>query len=147
MSSPEIVEVGAGKLEVIVIGPELVTTTVVGATPGLALGVRKLDDLTDVEGADNGVTGEVLTKDTRGKWTPMPPTGGGGGPGGPLFFVHAQVNPSTVWLINHGLPFMPAGIEVRDHVGEPHYPVASWPDGSTVRLDFNDSIRGTARLS
>lgn len=135
--------------EVIEIGPELVVTTVVGATPGLSLGVRKLDDLTDVEGAAAGVAGEVLTKDTRGQWVPMPPTGGdgGGGPTGPLSFAYVQVTPSTVWLINHGLPFTPSGIEVRDHVGEPHYPVVSWPDGVTVRLDFITSIRGTARLS
>lgn len=52
-----------------------------------------------------------------------------------------------MWLITHGLPFPPAGVEVVDHVGEHHHPVVSWPAADTVRLDFLDSIRGTARLS
>lgn len=129
-------------------GIELIEITSIGLDPGGNIGIRRLDDLDDVDGADAGFLGQVLTKDTDGQWRPKAPTGGGGGGDpGPLSFLFTQDTPATVWLIDHGLSFNPSGIEVRDHVGQPHYPVASWPSGLSVRLDFDYDVRGTARLS
>jgi len=65
----------------------------------------------------------------------------------PGYYIYEQTEPSTVWLISHPLQFIPAGIEVIDHVGDRHYPIITWPDANTVRLDFNVAVRGTARLS
>lgn len=62
-------------------------------------------------------------------------------------YLWEQTEPSTVWLIEHPLQFIPAGIEVFDHVGTQHHPLVSWPDAGTVRLDFNTPVYGTARLS
>lgn len=77
---------------------------------------------------------------------PGPPGTPGDDPAG-LFYEHTQDTPSTVWLITHGLPFTPAGVEVVDHTGAPHHPVLSWPAADTIRLDFDAPVRGVARLS
>lgn len=74
------------------------------------------------------------------------PPGGGPG-GGPGSHLHSQTEPSTVWLINHPLEFVPSGIEVFDHIDVRHYPDITWPNASTVRLAFDTDVRGTARLS
>jgi hypothetical protein len=134
----------AGEARAIPVGSAIVVEGV--EIPPPAAGARTLDQLTDVEGADAASVGQVLAKQGDGQWRPTT-ISDGGGPGGPLSHLHTQDSPSTVWLITHGLPFNPSGVEVRDHVGEPHYPVVSWPDGLTVRLDFTTSVRGTARLS
>lgn len=65
----------------------------------------------------------------------------------PGYYLYEQTEPSTVWLISHPLQFIPAGIEVIDHVGDRHYPIITWPDAQTVQLSFNVAVRGTARLS
>lgn len=62
-------------------------------------------------------------------------------------YTWTQDEPSTVWLISHPLGFIPAGVEVKDHVDAQHFPIVSWPDSSTVQLNFTTPIRGTARLS
>lgn len=126
---------------------EIIEIHSIGLDPGGNIGTKKLDDLTDVMGADAGLVGQVLTKDTDGQWKPMASTGGGGGESGPGSYLHEQVTPATVWIISHGLSFNPSGVEVRDHVGEPHYPLVSWPNGISVRLDFDYDVRGIARLS
>lgn len=142
----EIVDVSTGRVEVVEIRPpDPETVEVIGSTPGVGQ-TKRLDDLLDVDGATDGPVGHSLVKQSDGQWRPAL-VESGGGITGPLSYTHEQGGPSTVWLIDHGLPFLPSGIEVRDHVGTPHYPLVSWPDGSTVRLDFNDSVRGTARLS
>lgn len=75
------------------------------------------------------------------------------GPPGPptdaadLAYLHTQVEPSTVWLITHGLAFPPAAVEVFDHLGDRHHPDVAWPSSTEVRLGFLTSVRGTARLS
>lgn len=127
---------------------EVIEIKSIGLNPGGNVGTKKLQDLTDVEGTDAATFGQVLTKDFDGKWRPLNPTGGGdGGTLGPQSFLFTQIEPATVWLAVHNLGFNPSGIEVRDHMGEPHYPVASWPNSTTVRLDFEYDVRGTARLS
>jgi hypothetical protein len=126
---------------------EVIEVRSIGLDPGGNIGTKKLDDLTDVMGADAGLEGQVLTKDADGQWKPMASTGGGGGDPGPQSYIHEQITPATVWIISHGLSFNPSGVEVRDHVGQPHYPIVSWPNGISVRLDFDYDVRGTARLS
>lgn len=127
---------------------EVIEIHSINLDPSGNVGTKKLDDLQDVAGADTGIAGQVLTKDTDGQWRPMSPTGGsGGGDSGPGSYLHEQISPSTVWIISHGLSFNPSGIEVRDHMGEPHYPLVSWPNGISVRLDFDYDVRGSARLS
>lgn len=125
---------------------EVIEIRSIGLNPGGNPGTKKLDDLTDVEGADGAFVGQVLTKQIDGKWRPAS-VSGGGGDSGPGSYFYEQITPSTVWVINHDLQFNPSGIQVRDHVGDPHYPVASWPNGFTVRLDFEYDVRGIARLS
>lgn len=108
-------------------------------------GAAKLDDLTDVEGATAGTTGQVLAKAANGMWSPATVTGDGTPT--VLSYRHQQDSPSTVWLITHGLPFEPAGVEVFDHLAARHFPTVSYPTAGTVRLDFVTPIRGIARLS
>lgn len=134
-----------GEVLAVAVG-EAIVVEGVQIPPPPGAGARALDDLTDVDGATGASIGQVLAKESDGLWRPTT-VSGDGGPGGPLAYLYTQPSPSTVWLIGHGLPFNPSGVEVRDHVGEPHYPVVSWPDGLTVRLDFTTSVRGTARLS
>ena len=72
----------------------------------------------------------------------------GGGTSIPsLAYRHEQALSSSVWVIVHGLPFRPSGIGVVDHLGNPHYPVITWPDDTTVQLAFGYDVRGVARLS
>lgn len=139
----EIVEVSPGVEVVEIDNDDLATVSLIGGGAGGGSGVARLDDLLDVEDTDAGSPGSVLTKSGSGQWVPASLAGGGG----LQAYYHVQDEASTVWLIGHGLGFAPSGIEVRDNVGDSHYPVASWLDDFTVRLDFNDSVRGTARLS
>lgn len=147
MTQPEATAIevaNTGEVMSVAIGEAIVVEGV--QIPPPTSGAHRLDELDDVTGADAGSAGQALVKQSDGQWRPAL-VEGGGGPGGPLSYVHTQDSPSTVWLITHGLAFNPSGVEVRDHTGEPHYPVVSWPDGLSVRLDFVTSIRGTARLS
>lgn len=141
---PYVIEVGPqNQAEPVEVNPILIGE--VTQVPGY-FGARVLDELADVEGASTALTGEILTRKSNGRWGPGQ-GGGGGGTGGPLASYYEQVSPSTVWLVEHGLPFQPSGIEVIDHVGERHVPLVSRPDSQTVRFDFDYPVRGTARLS
>lgn len=80
------------------------------------------------------------------------PPGPKGDPGTPgdvvaLAWLHTQDTPSTVWIIDHPLPFVPAAIDVTEHTGTRHFPQVSYPSPSTVQLTFSRDVRGTARLS
>lgn len=136
MGDVELIEIRGDDPDIVVIG-------------GGGFGAARLDDLTDVSGADAAPSGKFLGKDVDGQWKPMDSGGGGGGGGsdGPFSYLHTQDSPATVWVVNHGLPFIPSGIEVYDNVGTKHYPTVTWPTGTSVRLDFNFDVRGTARLS
>lgn len=145
MSDVEVIQIGdAGTVQSI----QIISST---PTTGVQIpdhDTRRLDELDDVSGADAGSTGQVLTKTADGQWRPLTPSGGGGpGPGGPLSYLHTQDAPATVWLITHGLGFVPAGIECWDHTGARHYPELTYPSDGVVRLDFLFDLRGTARLS
>lgn len=94
-----------------------------------------------------GQPGGVATLDAEGLLTAAQRPPGGGPGGGPGSHLYTQTEPSTVWAISHPLEFVPAGIEVFDHVGVRHYPDITWPNASTVQLAFDTVVRGTARLS
>jgi hypothetical protein len=64
-----------------------------------------------------------------------------------LSHLHTQADPSSVWLIVHGLTFVPSGVVVTDHAGARHHPRVSYPDDVSVRLEFDAGVYGTARLS
>lgn len=140
--SAEVVEVGDDNGVVVV---QLVEATPITGVeiPG---GPLSLEDLVDVEGTGDAVDGQVLAYAADGQWRPATPIEGGGVLP-PLSYLHTQIEPATVWLIEHGLTFTPAGIEVFDHTDERHHPAVTWPSAQLVRLDFSTSIRGTARLS
>lgn len=67
----------------------------------------------------------------------------------PRAYLHEQEIPSTVWDINHGLGFDPAGIRVEAVNGEQWLPVnVSYPQtGQVLRVEFEDSIAGKAWTS
>jgi hypothetical protein len=69
--------------------------------------------------------------------------------GGPvnLAYTHEQTTPSSVWVIEHGLSFRPGGVEVVDHLGNPHHPTVSYPTAGSVQLGFTSDVRGVVRLS
>jgi hypothetical protein len=136
---------GSTGLEVVSVGTSSTVQTVQLSSGSGTGGATKLDDLTDVEGADLATPGQVLAKTSDGMWSPA--TISGEGPPTVLSYRHEQVAPATVWLITHPLPFEPAGVEVFDHLGARHFPPMSYPAVGQVRLDFNTPIRGTARLS
>lgn len=80
------------------------------------------------------------------------------GPAGPpgddaataeMAYHHEQSLASTVWLIVHNLGFDPAGIVVLDDAGNRHFPgLITYPvPGVQIRLEFLDSLTGTADLS
>lgn len=147
MSGPEI--------EVIQLGDDLTVVPIdVSPLPGSAVqiprgyGATKLDELSDVAGATAGFTGQALVKQSNGQWSPATVQGGGGGGvTGPLSYLFEQVEPSTVWIAAHPLPFIPAAMQVEDHVGDRHFPRVSIPTSNTIQLDFDTPVRGTVRLS
>lgn len=79
---------------------------------------------------------------------PIPaPPGGGEEVFGEFAFEYTQSTPSTVWTIEHGLGYHPAGIQVVDSNGDIHHPVIVYLDENTVRLTLAIPVTGTAYLS
>jgi hypothetical protein len=144
VTGPRVVQLGDPSTvkPVRIVDGDTITAVPIG---GGSAGPMNLDDLTDVEGAAAATAGQVLTKTAAGPWSPATVTGEG--PPTVLSYRHQQDSPSTVWLITHGLPFEPAGVEVFDHLGARHHPTVSYPSAGVVRLDFNTPVRGIARLS
>lgn len=85
---------------------------------------------------------EILVPGERGPAGPP----GDGAPGG---YLHTQVVPSTVWDVDHQLGFDPAAIRVVGVDGDEWWPasVTYITEGQVVRLTFNTSVAGTARVS
>ena len=73
----------------------------------------------------------------------------GGGGGTPLrqAYRHRQDAASSVWIINHGLGFRPAGVQVTDTEGDPVEGVVTHPDQNTTHIHFDVPVSGTADLS
>lgn len=101
--------------------------------------------------SEKGAPGGVATLNSDSKlttsqrWTVS--GGGTGEPSGPLSYTHTQTMPSSVWLINHDLPFRPSGVVVIDHIGERHFPNVSFPNDASVQMQFSVDVRGVAYLS
>lgn len=81
---------------------------------------------------------------SQGDGLPGPP-----GPPGPSggSYVHDQMTASTVWTINHGLDFQPAGVRVVDSAGAEQEGLVSYPSEGVVRIDFAVPFAGKAYLS
>jgi hypothetical protein len=65
---------------------------------------------------------------------------------GELGYVHDQMSASTAWLVEHGLNFIP-NITVVDSAGTVIEGSYSYPNSSTVILNFSNSFAGKAYLS
>jgi hypothetical protein len=65
---------------------------------------------------------------------------------GELGYVHDQMSASTTWLVEHGLNFIP-NITVVDSAGTVIEGSYSYPNSSTVILNFSNSFAGKAYLS
>jgi hypothetical protein len=75
----------------------------------------------------------------------LPGTGPGGGAGGS--FVFTQNIPIDVWTIEHPLGFYPAGVQVRDSLGQEIVGEITYPSINVVRIDFGAPTSGVAYLS
>lgn len=68
-----------------------------------------------------------------------------GGEGGSFVFV--QNTPIDVWVIEHPLGFYPAGVQVRDSLGQEIVGEVTYPAINVVRIDFGAPTSGVAYLS
>lgn len=62
-------------------------------------------------------------------------------------FRYVQNAPIALWTIVHNLGFYPAGIRIEDSAGQEASAEVSYPDISTVRLEFSEPMAGVAYLS
>ena len=64
-------------------------------------------------------------------------------------YLHAQNVASTIWVIDHHLGYDPAAIRVIDTLGDQYLAqdVVYTTPGQQLRLTFQSSIAGTARVS
>jgi hypothetical protein len=106
-----------------------------------------LDSLGDVEGAVDGVVGDVLAKDLDGVWRPEIVHGGGGGGGSSRH--HDQLSADEIWTVQHDLGFNPSGIVVHDSIGDIVEPAdVIYVNANVLQLLFtNRPMSGTADLS
>lgn len=104
-------------------------------------GPGSLDDLSDVEGAELGLAGQVLTKGIDGVWRPAAPSGGGGDSG--LTFV--QNTPAASWLITHGLGRFPQ-VTAVDSSGNRVLPDLHYDSLNAVTLVHAAPLAGAAYL-
>lgn len=68
-----------------------------------------------------------------------------GGEGGS--FVFTQTTPLSVWVIEHPLGFYPAGVWVRDNLGQEIVGEVTYPSINVVQIDFGAPTSGVAYLS
>lgn len=115
-------------------------------TPAWSFEVVPPQTSVDLDGPETGVDVLLLPgpQGPAGQQGPEGPAYDGGGA-----YTHVQEAPSTVWDINHGLGFNPAGIRVIDVAGDHWWPlnVTHPQSGQVTRLTFPESIAGTADVS
>lgn len=64
-----------------------------------------------------------------------------------LGYRHRQDAASAVWIIDHGLGFRPAGVQVTDPDGNAVEGVVAHLDLNTTRITFGVPVSGIADLS
>jgi hypothetical protein len=71
------------------------------------------------------------------------------GASGGIGYRHVQAAPASVWTIDHGLGYDPAGLTVISDAGDTmDFAVVQYLDpGQSLRLSFDISLAGTAYLS
>lgn len=128
-------------VEVFPIGPPPDGIAVVGT----AIGATRLDQLTDVDGADGAAVGQVLVYGPDGQWRPAVP----GAVGLPVLgHRHTQTTPVTLVQITHGLTFDPAGVtavDTQDAVTE--HDTISHPLPGVTELTYGAPFAGVVYLS
>lgn len=63
-------------------------------------------------------------------------------------YVHVQEIPTDVWIVEHGLPFRPAGVYVEDTAGNGGIEGdVDYPTSSTLTITFSAAFAGRAYLS
>lgn len=137
---PIVVEVtSTGDVLSIPIGEAIVVEGVQIPAPAAA---RKLDDLTDVDGAALGLSGQALIKGIDGIWRPANVEGGGG----PAGLVYSQLTPAATWSIDHGLGRYPQ-VTVLDPNGERVLPDLDYGSVNAVTITHAEPLAGTAILT
>lgn len=109
--------------------------------PGFG-GARKLDDLTDVEGADDGLPGQGLVKQLDGMWRPGTVSGGGG----PVGLVWVQSTPAASWAITHDLGRYPQ-VTVLSTSGNRILPDLDYGSPNALTITHAEPLAGTAILT
>jgi hypothetical protein len=100
MPVPNVIQIGdSGEVVAVDIDPAV---EIVGAEIPPWGGAKKLDELTDVEGADAGFIGQALIKGLGGIWRPGTVSGGGSST-----MVILQATPAATWSITHNLGHYP----------------------------------------
>ena len=139
-TTPYAIEVeNTGEVQAHAVGDAIV---VEGVQIPATAGARKLDDLTDVDGASAGLGGQALVKGVDGIWRPAN-VGGGGGPGG---LVHLQPTPAASWSITHNLGRYPQ-VTVLDSDGNRVMPDLEYGSLNDVTLIHAAPLAGTAILT
>lgn len=140
MSGPITIEISDdGNVESLAVGDAIV---VEGVQIPVGPSARKLDDLTDVDGAALGLIGQALVKSADGIWRPAT-VGGSGGPGG---LVYVQVTPAATWAITHDLGRYPQ-VTVLDAAGQRLLPDLLYGSLNAVTVTHAEPLAGTAILT
>lgn len=140
MSGPtEIEVVNTGEVLAVAISSAIVVEGV--QIPPSDGGAQRLDELDDVEGADLGLGGQVLTKSLDGIWRPAAPTGGGGASG----LVFLQATPAATWMIPHNLGGYPQ-VTAVDVDGFRVWPDLVYGSENAVTLTHAEPMAGSAYL-
>lgn len=72
-------------------------------------------------------------------------SGGGGGPGGAVTYVHSQGMAAAVWNINHAMSSFP-NVLLVDGTGQEMHAEVHYPDDQNVVIHHGSPYAGTAYL-
>lgn len=101
-----------------------------------------------VEVADTApVVVEVAAQGPTGPPGATGPQGPQGPPGASASYVHQQMTPSAVWVIDHTLGYAPGGVTCTDSANGEIVGDITYPSAGRVVVTFAASTGGTAYLS
>lgn len=119
-------------VEVIEVGPTGPTGNV-SSRP-----LYQLDDLTDIDGATTGLTGQTLVKAADGQWRPAAPPAAS-------IFTHLQATPAASWSGTHGLGRYPQAM-LLDEQGRRFLADLEFPTVNTYSVTHAEPTAGTLHL-
>jgi len=79
-------------------------------------------------------------------WVDSDASGGGGGTGGPLSYVHTQGTVSATWMVEHNLGWFP-NVTVIDSAGSTVEGDIAHLGNDSLTISFSGAFTGTAYLS